>query len=110
MVGAQVERLGVGPGSRVLQFASSSFDAMVWELCMALLSGATLVLGPAERVLPGPSLTRLVEEHRVTHATLPPSALGALAAGSGLPAGVTLVTAGEPCPADLVGHWSTGRR
>ncbi|MET8842354.1 amino acid adenylation domain-containing protein [Streptomyces rubiginosohelvolus] len=101
----QRERLGVGPGSRVLQFASPSFDAAFWEVCMGLLSGATLVLAPAERLLPGPPLAALLTERAITHVTLPPSALAVLEPGSP-PPGSTLVVAGEACPPDLVAAWS----
>ena len=46
---AQRRRFGVGPGDRVLQFASLSFDASAWEIAMTLSAGATLLLGPRER-------------------------------------------------------------
>ncbi|MFF3731965.1 amino acid adenylation domain-containing protein [Streptomyces sp. NPDC002476] len=109
LVTAQRERLGVGAGSRVLQFASPSFDAAFWEICMALLSGATLVLAPADRLLPGPALAELAHSHALTHITLPPSALAVLP-DDALPADTTLVVAGEACPPDLVARWSAGRR
>ncbi|MET9617094.1 non-ribosomal peptide synthase/polyketide synthase [Kitasatospora indigofera] len=104
LVAAQVERLGVGPGSRVLQFASPSFDASFWDLCSALLSGATLVLAPSEAPLEALTDRRL----DVTHVTLPPSALAALD-GAELTAG-TLVVAGEACAPELVARWAPGRR
>ncbi|MBS2967006.1 AMP-binding protein, partial [Actinocrinis puniceicyclus] len=109
MAATQQRELGVGEGSRVLQFASPSFDAAVWELCMALLSGAALVLAPAEQLLPGAALVELCERHGVTHATLPPTALVPLRESGALRPGVTLVVAGEACAADAVEYWSRDR-
>ncbi|MBW0010591.1 MAG: amino acid adenylation domain-containing protein, partial [Pseudonocardiales bacterium] len=110
LAAAQTERLGVGAGSRVLQFASLSFDASFWELCMSLLSGAALVVAPAQRLLPGAPLAALAADQRVTHVTVPPSVLAVLAPGDGLPSAATVVVAGEACPPELVATWSPGRR
>ncbi|MEV0041783.1 amino acid adenylation domain-containing protein, partial [Streptomyces sp. NPDC050804] len=104
LVAAQVDRLAVAPGSRVLQFASPSFDASFWDLCSALLTGASLVLAPAEAPLEALTDRRFA----VTHVTLPPSALAALD-GAELTA-TTLVVAGEACPPELVERWAPGRR
>ncbi|MFJ9343323.1 amino acid adenylation domain-containing protein [Streptomyces sp. NPDC101733] len=109
MVAGQRAGLGVTPDSRVLLFASPSFDAAVWELCMALLTGARAVLGDADRLLPGPTLAALIAEHGVTHVTLPPSALPVMPEDA-LPPGSTLVVAGEATAPDLVDRWSRGRR
>ncbi|HJT03149.1 MAG TPA: amino acid adenylation domain-containing protein, partial [Pseudonocardiaceae bacterium] len=109
LIAAQVERLGVDENSRVLQFASLSFDASFWELCMGLLAGARLVLAPAEQLLPGPDLAALAQREQVTHVTLPPTALAALPAG-GLPPATTVTVAGEACPPELVATWAPGRR
>ncbi|GAB3505193.1 non-ribosomal peptide synthetase [Amycolatopsis cihanbeyliensis] len=108
LVATHVERFGAGPGSRVLQFASPSFDAAFWELCMGLLSGATLVLAPDERLMPGNALAELVAEHEVTHATIPPAALAVLASRD-LPSVRLLVVAGEACGPELVEEWSADR-
>ncbi|MEU5417577.1 amino acid adenylation domain-containing protein, partial [Streptomyces clavifer] len=105
----QIDVFAVTDDSRVLLFASPSFDAAVSELCMALLAGATLVLAPADRLMPGPALTALVAEQRISHVTLPPSALAVLPDGA-LDTVTTLVVAGEACPPDQVGRWSPGRR
>src|SRR5262249_21032580 len=69
---SQVERLGVKRQSRILQFASLSFDASVWEVVMALASGASLVL-VGEESRSGEQLQEVMKEQAVTHATLPPS-------------------------------------
>ncbi|HEV3049932.1 MAG TPA: amino acid adenylation domain-containing protein, partial [Longimicrobium sp.] len=101
--------LGVQAGDRVLQFASPSFDASVFEMVMALAAGATLVLGTRETLAPGPDLLRLLHDEEVTVATLPPSALAVLPPAE-LPALRTLMTAGEACPAELVERWAPERR
>ncbi|MEU6066690.1 amino acid adenylation domain-containing protein [Streptomyces sp. NPDC047082] len=102
LVASQAERFGVGPGSRVLQFASLSFDAAVSELCVTLCSGAVLVL--ADRA----ALADVVVEFGVTHVTVPPSVLAVV---EELPAGLgTIVVAGEACPPGVVARWSSGRR
>ncbi|WP_437669410.1 amino acid adenylation domain-containing protein [Sorangium sp. So ce131] len=109
---ALAERFDVGPGSRVLQFASLSFDASVWEIVMALARGGTLVMGsPAERI-PGPALLERMRAEEVSIATFPPSALAAFPEGAerSLPALRTLIVAGEACPADLAARWAEGRR
>ncbi|WP_189960088.1 non-ribosomal peptide synthetase, partial [Streptomyces alanosinicus] len=108
LVTSQRERFGAGPGSRVLQFASPSFDAAFWETVMALLTGAAFVVAPADRLMPGDPLAGLIREFGVTHVTLPPSALRALEDRE-LPSVRSLVVAGEACPADLVRQWAPDR-
>ncbi|WP_327379535.1 non-ribosomal peptide synthetase [Streptomyces sp. NBC_01212] len=108
MARTQRERLRVTPGSRVLHMASVSFDAAFWELCMGLLSGACLEIDEREALLPGPALAALVRERGVTHLTLPPAALAVMPPDS-LPAGTTLVLAGEACTPALVHAWAADR-
>ncbi|MDX3232393.1 amino acid adenylation domain-containing protein [Streptomyces sp. ME19-01-6] len=109
LLATHLERLEVGPESRVLQFASPSFDASVWELCMGVLSGATLVLADKHALAPGAPLERTISEQRVTHVTLPPPVLATLSKGA-LPTVETLVVAGDAAAPDLVAAWCDGRR
>ncbi|MFD7668718.1 amino acid adenylation domain-containing protein, partial [Streptomyces sp. NPDC059788] len=110
LAAAQAERFAVTGESRVLQFASPSFDASVSEMCVTWLAGAALVMAPGERLLPGAGLEDLLAAQHVTHATLPPSVLAALPPQATLPGIASLTVAGEACPADLVERWSQGRR
>ncbi|MEW2067867.1 amino acid adenylation domain-containing protein [Streptomyces sp. NPDC007346] len=98
------EAFATGPGSRVLQFASLSFDTSVWEIVMALAAGAALEIVPAEQRL-GEPLARFLAEHRVTHLTVPPAVLAALPEDAVAP-GTTLVVAGEACTPALVRAWA----
>ncbi|WP_420126162.1 amino acid adenylation domain-containing protein [Longimicrobium sp.] len=105
---AQARRFGIDSTSRVLQFASFSFDAAVAELFDALLSGATLVLASREALLPGAGLLETLRSGRVTVATLPPSVLAVLSPDD-LPELRTVVSAGEAVDAATVERWSDGR-
>ena len=106
---AQVQLFDVQPTSRVLQFASFSFDAAIWEVVMALCAGASLCLATQEALLPGANLMQLLRQQAITHVTLPPSALAALPPEP-LPALKTIIAAGEVCSPDLAMQWSRQRR
>ena len=105
LAAAQIERFAITVKSRLLQFASPSFDAAVSEVATTLLSGATLVLPSEERS--GEYLSKLIMEQKVTHATLPPVLLPELSADLPLQ---SLIVAGEACPSEQVARWSVGRR
>ncbi|HET6230939.1 MAG TPA: non-ribosomal peptide synthase/polyketide synthase, partial [Longimicrobiaceae bacterium] len=109
LAAAQAEAFGIGAGSRVLQFASFSFDAAVSEVLVTLLAGATLVLGTKDETMPGAPLLGLLERERVSVATLPPSVLAALPDAE-LPDLRTVISAGEACSAEVAARWGDGRR
>lgn len=106
---AQIEGFGIDHTARVLQFASPSFDASVSEILTALLAGATLVLAAPHEMLAGPPLSALLRGRRITHVTLPPSALAVMSPAE-VPLTVTIIAAGEASPAALVAEWAPGRR
>ncbi|MCA2219577.1 non-ribosomal peptide synthetase, partial [Jidongwangia harbinensis] len=109
LVEGQRETFAITPAARVLQFASAGFDAMVSELMVTWLSGAAVVMAVDDRLMPGQPLATLIEARRVTHVTLPPSALAAMPPGS-VPPRVTVIVAGEASSADIVRRWARGRR
>ena len=106
---AQKRAFGVGPGSKILQFSSLSFDASVWEMVMALLSGATLCLTNREILTSGQGLLEALKRDAITTVTLPPSVMSVLPENE-LPDLTTIITAGEACTSDLVSRWAKGRR
>ncbi|MFC3386697.1 amino acid adenylation domain-containing protein, partial [Couchioplanes caeruleus subsp. azureus] len=109
LAAAQGERLRVGPGDRMLQFASPSFDAAQSDLWVTLLSGATLVTPSAERLAVGSPLAATVAARGITHVKLPPAALAVLP-GDALAGVRVLAVAGEAVPSHLVAEWHAGRR
>jgi amino acid adenylation domain-containing protein len=108
LVAEQISRFEVAMGDRVLAFASSAFDASVWELAMALAAGAVLVAPRTGQLLAGAELAGLVARQAITHLTVPPAVLAGLDP-SDLAAG-TVVTAGEALDGALAARWAGGRR
>ncbi|NPD29818.1 non-ribosomal peptide synthetase, partial [Corallococcus exiguus] len=100
---------GIGPGSRVLQFASLSFDLSVEEIFTTLCNGATLVLAPLEKLMPGAPLPVLLREQELSVVSLTPAALAATSS-EGLPNVRTVISGGEALPADVAARWAPGRR
>jgi amino acid adenylation domain-containing protein/non-ribosomal peptide synthase protein (TIGR01720 family) len=104
LVIAQTKAFNITHKSRILNFASLSFDASVSEIFTTLLNGATLVLDRATADLSEASLFNILTHKKVSVVTLPPTLLKAMTP----PANVhlnTLVSAGEACSDDIVKKW-----
>nr|VFK53829.1 MAG: amino acid adenylation domain-containing protein [Candidatus Kentron sp. TC] len=107
---AQAHIFHVDPSSRVLQFASISFDAAIWEILMAFQAGAALCLADKASLLLGAALRDTLIRRAITHVTLPPSALTVLSTAEEIPALSTLITAGEACPIAVAREWTRKAR
>lgn len=71
-------QLPLGAEDRVLQLASASVDASIWEMFRALLSGARLVLVPAAAHGDSRYLVQRMAEEAITVISVVPSLLEAL--------------------------------
>ncbi|MDS1113174.1 amino acid adenylation domain-containing protein [Gordonia westfalica] len=107
VVEAQHRVLGCDDASSVLQVASPSFDASVFEMLMAHGSGGRLVVSPPD-VYGGPELAELIRREDVSHAVVTPSALSTVP-DAGLESLRVLATAGEAVGPELIGRWAPGR-
>jgi amino acid adenylation domain-containing protein len=110
LVATGVERFGLGPDDRILQFASPSFDVAFFDLCLALLLGGRLVIVPTERRVPGAELTEYAKQHGATFMILPPALLAALPTDLSLPAGATLLAGTERVVPELVARFGRDRK
>ncbi|MFF7334046.1 non-ribosomal peptide synthase/polyketide synthase [Streptomyces sp. NPDC008150] len=108
LVATQTERFGIGPHSRVLQFASPSFDVAFWDLCLGLLSGGRLVVVPSELRVPGAPLADYARANGITFMILPPALLAAMPEDVELPP-ATLLAGTERVSPELVGRYARGR-
>ena len=109
MVQAQIKSFAIEPDSRVLQFASLSFDASISEIGITLCQGAALYLVQQHELL-GEELLRVVEKKRITHVTLPGAVLATLPEHAKLESIQTLIVAGDALPKELANCWARGRR
>ncbi|AMW13850.1 hypothetical protein A4E84_32730 [Streptomyces qaidamensis] len=101
---AHVDKLGLEPGSRVLQLVSPNFDAAIGDFVMTLVTGATMVLGPVSGLVGGDELAELITRERVTHTALPPTLLATLdPEGARTLKGVLM--GGESFSAELAQRW-----
>ena len=107
-VASHIADTAITERSRVLQFASLSFDVSAQEIWTALLAGATLVV-PGPGRLAGEELGHLLTATGVTHAEFPPEVLATIPVGP-YPALELLAVGGDLCPPDLVAPWAAGRR
>ncbi|WP_280219858.1 non-ribosomal peptide synthetase [Nocardia neocaledoniensis] len=106
LVAAQRADLRLDEQARVLQVASPSFDASIFEALMAFGAGGASVISPPD-VFGGGPLAELIAAESVTHMVITPSALATID-----PATVSslrvLAVAGEAVGPDLVARWCGG--
>ena len=100
---------GMNESGRLLQFASISFDASVWELLSAVTAGGTLCIASRYTLYSAEDLLGALAGMRITHALLPPSLLGSLDPGA-LPDLRCIAAIGERCTAQIAQRWSQRRR
>ncbi|WP_203868765.1 non-ribosomal peptide synthetase [Plantactinospora endophytica] len=105
MILEHVERMQIGPGDRLLQIVSPSFDVSMAEIGHTLCGGATLVIAPAGHETGGDELAGVLAAHAITHTILPAALLATV------PDGVattlrTICTGGEALSVDLASRWA----
>jgi amino acid adenylation domain-containing protein/non-ribosomal peptide synthase protein (TIGR01720 family) len=108
VIRASVQAFGLAPQRRVLQHASLSFDNSVWEIFMALSSGATLFMGPSDVMMHGHGLGEFIRRHQIDFAVLTPSVLSMLDPTQ-MTCLSTLLVGGEALSAELAQRWSSAR-
>ncbi|KAI1288646.1 hypothetical protein EDD11_009741, partial [Mortierella claussenii] len=94
--------LGVSNSSRVLLFASFSFDVSIDEIFPALCHGGSLYLLPNRARFDSSQLWRYLEEHSITIAMFTPSMLQDFKGMPPLNTPLTLVLGGEALPPALL--------
>jgi len=104
MTASTVNRLKLNTDSRILQFVSVSFDVAIWDLAIALTTGATLVMPQSGRMA-GEDLGRFMRERAITHATLPAAVLETLPQET-FPELRSLITCGEAISVKTADFWS----
>ncbi|MGL4305499.1 MAG: non-ribosomal peptide synthase/polyketide synthase [Mycobacteriaceae bacterium] len=108
LAAAQRDNYQVEKQSRVLHFASPSFDASMLELLLSVGASATMVIAPTT-IYGGVELATFLSELDVTHAFITPGALGSMNPQE-LPVLKVIAIGGESWAPELVGRWSSGRR
>ncbi|MFK4269798.1 amino acid adenylation domain-containing protein [Streptomyces milbemycinicus] len=103
LLSTHTSALGVGPQSVVLQLASIGFDASMWEIGMALLTGARLRFIRPEALAEAEHGS--TPAHGATHVWISPTLLSALPSAA-VPAGATIVTGAEAVPQMVADLWS----
>ncbi|PEJ24954.1 hypothetical protein CN677_29145 [Bacillus pseudomycoides] len=103
-----IDLMQLNSNSRVIQFASLSFDAAVFEIFTTLVAGGTLCVSSQEDVMPGEPLTRFLQNNKITHATLPPTVLNVLDESKFEHLKV-VVSGGSVCSEEIAKRWSNNR-
>jgi len=105
----QFKKLDITESSNVLQIASISFDASVWEIFSALFYGSKLVIASEDVRKNLDDLLKLLVEYNISITTLSPALLSNFPKMD-LPDLKTIIVAGDICKNKVMNYWSKNRR
>ncbi|KZP12421.1 hypothetical protein FIBSPDRAFT_798902 [Athelia psychrophila] len=97
--------LSMGPGSRILQFATFAFDAAVLEWSQCLAVGGTLCFADHPKMLVGDYLADVIDANEISIMHLTPSVLATLPTSRPLPSLRQISVGGEMVPENLIKAW-----
>ena len=97
--------VSVGPGSRVLQFATFAFDASVLEWAVSLSYGATLCFVKNPTMLVGEYLADVIDANKINFFHTTPSVLATIPQERQLPSLSLISVGGEACSGALLASW-----
>ncbi|MGD9898778.1 MAG: amino acid adenylation domain-containing protein, partial [Calditrichaceae bacterium] len=103
-----IDKFSYSPESRVLQFASFSFDASVEEIFATICSGGCLIVVNKESLLAPAEFIRLINSEKISKVLLPPSLLSILP-DDPMPSLRTIVSGGEACTREIAARWYKNR-
>uniref|UniRef100_UPI003A84A79F non-ribosomal peptide synthetase n=1 Tax=Bacillus thuringiensis TaxID=1428 RepID=UPI003A84A79F len=109
LVEFQATEFNITNNDRILQFASPSFDASVWEIFLALTTGATLCVLPQNSNKVELDIGEYIDKYAVTTCLLPPSVLSILSLDK-VGSLKKVIVGGESCPIEVAKKWSKGRQ
>ncbi|MBQ4848294.1 non-ribosomal peptide synthetase [Pseudoalteromonas sp. MMG005] len=99
------ERFGISTCSKILQFATISFDAFIMEWQWALLNGGTLYFCTEQSKTEPMLLAKFIQQQQITHTLLPPAFLRHLPRHDDYHFEALLV-GGEACDESLSNQWA----
>ncbi|WKL50107.1 amino acid adenylation domain-containing protein [Flavobacterium pectinovorum] len=110
LVYTQKDDLEINDQSKVLQYASTIFDASVWEIFSALSFGGSLFILPAIVRQDTQLLGDYIEDNRINVALLPPVLLTMISPTDQFKCLEILLVGGDLSSLGLMEKWSKGRR
>ncbi|RUQ94638.1 aminotransferase class III-fold pyridoxal phosphate-dependent enzyme [Legionella septentrionalis] len=104
-----LKMLSLSHNDKILQFSSIAFDASIWEIFTAILSGARLIITAPQDILPGEILNKTLRNYAITTALLPPCVLLATPS-SDLPNVTKIIAGGENFSKNILNKWYSQKR
>nr|WP_264358334.1 non-ribosomal peptide synthetase [Parachlamydia acanthamoebae] len=101
----KAENLKIRPGTRILQLASTTFDASIWDWIGALSLGATLIMREKSYLVPGNILADTLNEFKINNFNIPAGALELLPKQE-IPSVQVMMVIGDVCSKKTVEYWS----